>query len=128
MLGIAYKLMYEHIPENLRTQEFWDSLKFMREYTGRVAIIHSYQQPAAWSEEDKDKVVKYLHDKDGGMLWSKATEITEDILGIIRPQPHWKPSEEQMNVLKEAVLYFGNSWVSHKQEVLQSLYNDLKKL
>lgn len=47
MLGIAYKLMYEHIPENLRTQEFWDSLKFMREYTGKVAIIHPYEQQPA---------------------------------------------------------------------------------
>ena len=53
MLGIAYKLMYEHIPESLRTQEFWDSLKFMREYTGRVAIIHPYEYPAKWSEEDE---------------------------------------------------------------------------
>lgn len=55
MLGIAYKLMYEYIPENLRTQEFWDSLKFMREYTGKVAIIHSYEHPAEWSEEDESK-------------------------------------------------------------------------
>jgi len=55
MLGIAYKLMYEHIPENLRTQEFWDSLKFMREYTGKVAIIYAYGKPAKWNEED-DKI------------------------------------------------------------------------
>ena len=43
------------------------------------------QKSAEWSEEDKDKVVQYLHDRDGGMLWSKATEITRDILDILRP-------------------------------------------
>lgn len=51
-------------------------------------------QPTGWSEEEKDKVVQYLHDRDGGMLWSKATEIAIDILCMLRPS--WKPSEEQM--------------------------------
>lgn len=103
MLGIAYKLMYEHIPENLRTQEFWDSLKFMREYTGKVAIIHSYEKPAEWSGEDKD----YYDRVCTSIEWSRAEgHITEDEclnqetwLKSLRPQPHLKPSEEQMEAL-----------------------------
>lgn len=91
MLGIAYKLMYEHIPENLRTQEFWDSLKFMREYTGKVAIIPSYEHPAEWSEEDEENFKWFdkffraesilIGCKDIPMdkyLWFKS----------LRPQPH----------------------------------------
>ena len=64
MLSIAYKLMYGHVPENLRTKEFWDSLKFMREYTGRVAIIHSYEKPAEWSKQSIiDALTKWLTEK-----------------------------------------------------------------
>lgn len=43
-------------------------------------------------------------------------------------RPSWKPSEEQMEVLKEAVAYFGDSLISQKQKILESLYNDLLKL
>ena len=71
MLGIAYKLMYEHIPENLRTQGFWDSLKFMREYTGKVAIMHSYEKSAEWSEEDES----YLQTVIGEMEASKKEAL-----------------------------------------------------
>lgn len=53
----------------------------------------SEQKPAEWSEEDRNKVAKYLHERDGGMLWSRAKDITDDILDILRPS--WKPSEEQ---------------------------------
>lgn len=43
-------------------------------------------KPSEWSEEEKGKVVEYLHATNGRMLWSTATEITEDILDILRPQ------------------------------------------
>lgn len=128
------------------------------------------EQKQDWSEEEKDKVVRYLHDMDGGMLWSKATEITSDILDILRPtpkqewseedelmrtailntldrmvdygtigmqkdwlkslraKPKWKPSEAQMEALKDAKFYYGTSWVTKKQVALESLYEDLKKL
>ena len=114
MLGIAYKLMYEHIPENLRTQEFWDSLKFMREYTGRVAIIHSYQQPAEWSEEDEykvDDICKLIEhatiiprsgDDDTGIpptrLNDKYKGELKAFVKSLRPQPkaEWSEEDEKM--------------------------------
>lgn len=40
----------------------------------------------------------------------------------------WKPSVEQLQVMKEAIAYFGDSWVSRKHQVLQSLYEDLMKV
>ena len=56
-------------------------------YDREIAWLKSLrpQPKQEWSEEDEDKVVQYLHDRDGGMLWSKATEITRDILDILRP-------------------------------------------
>ena len=60
------------------------------EWNNFCAELLSYfaeQKPSEWSEEDRDRVAQYLHDRDGGMLWSKATEITSDILDILRPQP-----------------------------------------
>lgn len=51
-----------------------------------------------------------------------------DWLKSLRPQPHWKPSEEQMEMLEDAIAYYGDSWLSRKQKILESLYEDLKKL
>lgn len=105
MLGIAYKLMYEHIPENLRTQEFWDSLKFMREYTGKVAIIHSYEQPAEWSEEDEKAayfINQFLEYHEASDPTAKSCkEWFNNRLKSLHPDSYkncnsrWKPSEEQ---------------------------------
>ena len=81
------------------------------------------QKSAEWSEEDKDKVVQYLHDRDGGMLWSKATEITRDILDMLRPS--WKPSEAQLMALHSVI---DDESDTIENEQLKSLYNDLKKL
>lgn len=40
-------------------------------------------------------------------------------------EAHWKPSEEQMAVLKNAIHFYGKTI---GKEVLESLYNDLQKL
>ncbi len=45
------------------------------------------------------------------------------ILKSVRPQNHWKPSKEQM----QALLSKEEGWPP-RQKVLESLYNDLKKL
>ena len=139
MLGIAYKLMYEHIPENLRTQEFWDSLKFMREYTGKAAIIHPYEQqpakqlggtftsydmaktftegqnyviahpekfglckPAEWSGDDEKMLRTIISD---GVRGVGLDNSQVDWLKSLRPQPRWKPSEEQMDILDKVYHY-----------------------
>lgn len=92
------------------------------------------EKSAEWSEEDEDKVVQYLHDRDGGMLWSKATDITRDILDMLCPvskeslQPHWKPSENQMSMLLAVVNDPNNAGSASCHLSLKSLYNDLKKL
>ena len=168
MLGIAYKLMYEHIPENLRTQEFWDSLKFMREYTGKVAIIHSYeQQPAKqlggtytsydmgktftdgqnyviahpekfglckfaeWSEEDEGMlncIIATLCEESHGGRESNGKMVTwlENRLKSLRPQPHWKPNEYTLSLVKKVA--GGEMLTGVEQMAMGTLHEQLKKL
>ena len=87
------------------------------------------EQKPAWSEEDKDRVAQYLHDWGGGMLWSKATEITIDILDILRPHPSWKPSEEQTKALESAKLLYRDGLGNKEMaDILESIEKQLKKL
>lgn len=117
-----------------------DSIEFKEGFkTGRETGLHDGQKyvldnledyglckSAEWSEEDEDKVIQYLHDRDGGMLWSKATDITRDILDMLRPS--WKPSENQMSMLLAVVNDPNNAGSESCHLSLKSLYNDLKKL
>ena len=97
------------------------------------AGIPSYfneKKPEEWSEEDK----KTIHDNSywireyAGYLLSKNRTKAEMLYGLanklesLRPQPHWKPSEDQMKALKQIVEQFKPDYE------LESLYNDLKKL
>lgn len=85
--------------------------------------LESEQKPAEWSEDDdallkeivsffKDGTVKLQHDLNlyAGFLEKKFKSL--------RPQPHWKPSEEQMKALNEVA----------NNGVLLDLFNDLLKL
>ena len=81
------------------------------------------EKPAEWSEED-ERILKGIiglidHDQHYGVrnkemiAWLKSR----------RPQPHWKPTEEQMNTLRYAA---GGNYVN--LGILESLYNELKNL
>lgn len=83
---------------------------------------HIEQKPAEWSEEDfniRNNLADYL---TGELkLTEKAKLDGANWLKSLRPS--WKPSEEQMAAL--AVAKIG---VDTDYELLESLYNDLKKL
>lgn len=80
----------------------------------------------AWSEED-DVAVKDICDKLNRLsmtyVGNESIVCQEEIkwLKSLSPQPHWKPSDEQMDMLKIAVS-------TSNSIVLDSLYNDLEKL
>ena len=81
------------------------------------------QKPAEWSEEDKDYydaiIAKLEVVQDDALL----TDNQIDFLKSLRPQPHWKPSAEQMRAV------FAASERNDKLgAILNNLYNDLKKL
>jgi len=103
-----------------------------------------------------DKLIKFLHelknraqpreewrDKDERMLdrliayFEKRVAFTDEDnsryanwLKSLRPKSTWKPSDEQMNTLWDAIVYVEgcNSNFKGSGSVLEKLYNDLKKL
>ena len=74
-------------------------------------------KPVEWSEED-EKIMQTII-KEGDL---KPSEIAW--LKSLRPQPHWKPSEEQMEALLWCVAHLGGA--DHR--VLAELYEQLKLL
>lgn len=90
-------------------------------------------KPAEWKEEDdallkeivsffKDGTVKLQHDLNlyAGFLEKKFKSL--------RPQPHWKPSEEQMEYLAKGIIILGEDGNCKTSAVLNELRNDLQKL
>lgn len=81
---------------------------------------------AEWSEEDED----YLMDVKSAVNDYFDEGYAEELcawLKSLRPQPHWKPSKEQMEALNAINCHGALSYVG-QQEHLISLYNDIKKL
>lgn len=88
-------------------------------------------QKSIWHNEDEKNCQGILDEIEANK--SEAPEYDIDTynrfvnwLKSIRHKNLWKPSDEQMDVLLSEV----NAWVKgcSKQKVLESLYNDLKKL
>lgn len=81
-----------------------------------------------WSEED-EKNFYWISTKiqQANMTPEYSAKVYEILswLKSLRPQPHWKPSEEQMDCLVVAASRYGNSEVAN---VLNSLIDDLEKL
>lgn len=97
------------------------------EHKAAITAVKKLYGQKPWSEED-EKIIKridsllYFQCKIHG---SEYEEI-HNWLKSLRPQNTWKPSKEQMEVLLSEV----TGWKKGcpKQIVLESLYNDLKKL
>lgn len=95
------------------------------EYVERLKSLKDRVQPQPqqeWSEEDLYKIENALF---GTYAVDVATRLLNKIKSL-RPQPKWKPSEEQMKALYDAA--FEANWESMNIDLLESLYNDLKKL
>lgn len=101
-----------------------DWLKFL---PGRFNLEPKEQKPLEWSEEDRNRVAEYLHDRDGGMLWSKATEITSDILDILHPQSKDEIYKEKNEAFKlgkhQLAIEFMNYLDENRLEGKMSLSN-----
>ncbi len=81
----------------------------------------------AWSEEDEqtlNNIADYIK--------SKGYEDDAEWLQSLRPQSHWKPSEEQMKALNVVINFAAGHdsarWNSYIYNVLKSLSEQLKKL
>ena len=98
-------------------------------------------KPAEWSEEDekmRQRIIRHIESEYQDWCKDKYgnSEIISDgkescreriaWLKSLRPQPHWKPSEEQMEALKAVI----DSPTQYQciENKLKTLYDELKKL
>jgi len=107
--------------------------------------IEKEQKPAEWSEED-DRILKGIigkidHDQSYGVSKKDMLDFLNDIrirrgniicvdadrIQEYLPKITWKPSEEQMKHLERCFSH-GHTSQLPNQHVLESLYNELKKL
>ena len=114
-------------PEGFTRKELFDWLESQGE-----------QKPVEWSEEDESHI-RYLiecleHCKKGVSLTMTTPTAQEyiDWLKSLRPQPTWKPTEQQMKVLNEVINFAADHgtmrWNDYIYNVLKGLREQLKKL
>lgn len=82
------------------------------------------QQPVEWSEEDELMRTAVLQSLD--TLGNFGTvEMQKDWLKSLRPQSHWKPSEEQIRVFLKATPV---NLMPEEFSIYNSFRNDIQKL
>ena len=135
MIKAITHILYENYTDAavIKGVEIAEIITWLEEQKSKVVEFDHLkeQKPAEWSEEDEKMrtlcgaSLAYRYN-DCGIT---KGEYDEAIwwLKSLRPQPHWRPSEEQMEALKEA----SASWMNQEMgnsELLESLYKDLKNL
>lgn len=80
-----------------------------------------------WSEED-EKQIRQIERRVKNGATPKLQEKIHNFLYSLRPQPHWKPSEEQMKSLLQAEGHLRRYECREIARDIAELYNDLKKL
>jgi len=83
------------------------------------------RQPVEWSEEDEKRYESCLQRLGTGNPDQQETINSKWFKEHIRPQPHWKPSEEQMEALSDAYV---EARTFKMADILESLHQDLEKL
>ena len=108
-------------------KDWWDRVNKDNISTKEQMLAWLEKQSAKWSEEDlrhKSWILECLADGE-----RKVPQYAEDFraaykwLESLRSQPHWKPSEEQMEALENST-----ALTEEQGEALYSLVQDLKKL
>lgn len=101
---------------------------------GRLVQMKS----AEWSAEDERMLSRCIKSIECSKMFAETKTFKEakdkeiDWLKSIRPQSHWKPSEEQMQSFEYFIKLWGNSngqleYIKVFNDV-KTLYNDLKKM
>ena len=122
LIHVVEKLQGSAIFEGLLPEELIAWLKSLKD---RVQP----QPKQEWSEEDKKRIQRI-----SDFIWKNRKGDTDDIyqqeqdvkwLKSLRLQKQWKPSEKQMEALKEAC---DEHWEPDGLDPLYTLYQELKKL
>ena len=113
------KLMHDVVLNTLERVGDYGTIGMQKDWFKSLPERFNLQPKTEWSEEDEKAL--------NSVLSSGKTVLTESNrkwLKSLRPQPHWKPSEEQLDALLAS---YSDEGV-YDYDVLKSLYNDLKKL
>jgi hypothetical protein len=127
---------------------FQDICKHLKEegYGGWVVLLKAlrngeFYSKQEWNEEDENVIKTLIRE----LRLNAQFEVAVRKLGLdyiqtltaldkcrrLYSRSSWKPSEEQMSILKKAVEHYRNDWVGatiKEQNTLTSLYEQLKKL
>lgn len=99
-----------------------------------VASKAIFKQKQKWSEEDEKERKRVVGLLEGWLSTFKETCYAEDCkcgivwLKSLKEKCAWKPTDEQMEVLKEAVRLYKSTHFDSQHFKIESLYEDLKKL
>lgn len=99
-------------------------------YDDCLAYLKVRKEPtyADWSEKDKkmrEKLINFLGSPHVPLTYEEFSEYRSWLISL-RPQLHWKPSEEQLKALKSC--FYESDECCPDEDGLRSLYEDLKKL
>ena len=113
----------------------------IKETANECKRIANENANAEWSEEDEEmyaRIVRRYTNYEGVIMRTKEESVANKMLDAmaqeeiwlksLRPQSHWKPSEEQMKALRNVAYKNGNSSLSPYSISNNSLYEELKKL
>jgi len=127
----TYKTLEDTL--NLSTgqdRDILESMNFERDWLKSLPERVCLKSEQEWSREDERMVqciigdIKNVRKRLSVPSLIKMCDKEIAWLKSLRPQPHWKPSEEQM----EALCYVKQFDYGGHKVALESLYNDLKKL
>lgn len=80
-----------------------------------------------WSKEDKvmlDEIIDFF--ENGTVKFQHDLSLYASWLKSLRPQPHWKPSEEQIQCLHDAIEHYHTS--GYPASKLNELYEQMSKI
>ena len=100
--------------------------------------VHTYlekqkeQKPTEWSEEDENRFRNLIYlvlDSDEGKGTKDGfIKFIQRLKSSLRPQPHWKPSDEQMGSLRLAIDSAKKAQMNATADTLNEIYEQIKKL
>lgn len=115
--------------------KFLKSAGIMDDNGELAEMYRSEQKSAEWSDKDESYLQTVINEMEANKKEAREYERKKYdtiILWLksLRPQPHWKPSEEQIKAIDLAIRFVTDDFDEHPtlSETLRGLYNDLKNL
>ena len=115
--------MLEKEQKPVEVKDPFSNANFVRGYESGYNDAIREQKPAEWSEEDELTIADLINYFEGDSLECSTEEMVQRIKSL---RPSWKPSEEQMEALRETIDFAPDTF--KPKCTLAALQNDLKRL